>query len=84
MEKTKQNISAIQRAVNACSGNAELARNRGQAELARILGVTPQAVQQWVAAGVAPPKRAIGIENATGGKVTRHDLAPEFYPHEAV
>lgn len=49
----------------------------GEAELARALGVTPQAVNQW---SVAPALRVIAIEKATSGAVTRHKLRPDIYP----
>lgn len=55
----------------------------GQAGIARLLGVSPQAVSQWVS-GVrpVPPRHAIAIEAATG--VSRHDLRPDvFGPAEA-
>lgn len=55
----------------------------GQAGIARLLGVSPQAVSQWVS-GVrpVPPRHAIAIEAATG--VSRHDLRPDvFGPSEA-
>jgi len=55
----------------------------GQTALAAILGVKPQAVQQWVAKGHVPPSRAIQIEQATSGQVTRHDLRPDLYPEKA-
>lgn len=54
----------------------------GQTALAAKLGVKPQAVQQWVAKNHVPPSRAIEIEKATGGQVTRHDLRPDLYPIE--
>lgn len=38
----------------------------GQAELARLLGVKRQAVQQWVTRGWAPEERWSEIEGHTG------------------
>lgn len=52
----------------------------GQSILARLIGVKPQAVQQWVNAGVCPAKRAIQVEKATNGAVSRFELRPDLYP----
>jgi len=49
-----------------------------QSELARRLGVTPQAVQFWTRSGI-PPKWVISVEKETG--VSRHDLRPDIYPN---
>lgn len=62
---------ALRKAINICGSEAELARR---------VGVTGQAVNQW---DVAPHRRAIEIEKATGGQVSRHDLCPDLYPPEA-
>lgn len=51
-----------------------------QSALAEILGVRPQAVQQWVAAGSVSHKRVIAVEKATGGIVSRQELRPDLYP----
>ena len=48
--------------------------------LAAAIGVTPQAVNQWVSRGVAPVDRVKEIVKAVAGKVTAHDLAPGIYP----
>ena len=48
----------------------------GQSALARVVGVTPQAVQRWCSVGEAPVERCAAIEQATGGRVTRKDLRP--------
>jgi len=53
-----------------------------QAALANALGVTAQAVNQWVSKGRIPAERVLEIERATEGKVTRHDLRPDLYPME--
>jgi DNA-binding transcriptional regulator YdaS (Cro superfamily) len=53
-----------------------------QTALAEKLGCTPQAVQQWEASGTVPVKRVIGIEQATGGVITRHELRPDIYPDD--
>jgi len=51
----------------------------GQSSLARACGVKPQAVQQWVATGKCPAKRAAEIERLTYGKVSREDLRPDVF-----
>ncbi|MBA6142313.1 helix-turn-helix domain-containing protein [Pseudomonas juntendi] len=50
----------------------------GQSALARILKVTPQAVQKMCASGRVPAERVLEIEKATG--VSRHELRPDIYP----
>ncbi|MBA0360988.1 helix-turn-helix domain-containing protein [Stenotrophomonas maltophilia] len=50
----------------------------GQAGLARLLGVTPQAVNQWVSGTRPVPSRhVLAIESATG--VSRHLLRPDVF-----
>lgn len=44
-------------------------------ELARLLGITPQALSQW---DKVPMRRVLDVERLTG--VPRHLLCPEFYP----
>lgn len=61
--------TAIQRAV-AIAGS--------QSALARLIGVTPQRVQQMVDDGKASHNRVIAIERATG--ITRNELRPDLYP----
>lgn len=54
-----------------------------QAELARALGVKPQHVWNWLNRDAkVPAEQVIPIENATTGKVTRHELRPDLYPAE--
>ncbi len=52
----------------------------GTAALARTINVTPQAISQW---DRVPAERTIAVEQATGGKVTRHELRPDLYPPPA-
>ncbi|HKJ89242.1 MAG TPA: YdaS family helix-turn-helix protein [Gammaproteobacteria bacterium] len=54
----------------------------GQAELARRIGVRPQSIHKWRKKGVVPAERVLGIEQATGRRVTRHQLRPDLYPVE--
>lgn len=49
-------------------------------DLARLVGVTPQALSQWKR---VPPMRVLQVEAATGGRVTRHELRPDIYPRPA-
>lgn len=49
----------------------------GQAGLARVCSVTPQAVMQWVSKGKPPAGRVLQIEEATG--VSRHELRPDVF-----
>ena len=53
---------------------------RSQSEFAGKLGVTQGLVSQWVK-GVTTitPERAIDIEGATEGMVTRYDLRPDIF-----
>jgi len=50
--------------------------NGNMSELARQIGVTPQAVQQWVRSGKVPAARAGRVHELTG--VPLHDLNPVF------
>lgn len=53
----------------------------GQARLARILGVTQPNVWHWLHKSErVPGEYVLKIEEATGGKVSRHDLRPDLYP----
>lgn len=51
-------------------------KTRKQVDLARALGVTPGAVNQWVSSGSVAIERCVPIERASGGLVTRRDLRP--------
>lgn len=44
-------------------------------DLARLLGISPQAVAQW---SRVPPMRVIAVESKTG--VPRCELRPDIYP----
>lgn len=48
-----------------------------QAEFARLIGVTAQAVSQW---DEVPPLRVLTVERVSG--VSRHELRPDLYPVE--
>lgn len=49
----------------------------GTAEVARLCGVSSQAVSQWRSKGAIPPDRCPAIESATGGAVRCEDLLPD-------
>jgi DNA-binding transcriptional regulator YdaS (Cro superfamily) len=52
-----------------------------QADAARALGVTRQAMQLWVESdSQVPPDRVLSIAGALGWSVTPHDLRPDIYP----
>ena len=46
-------------------------------ELARRIGVTPQALYQWPR---VPAERVLEIERLTGGELPRHEIRPDLYP----
>lgn len=50
----------------------------GQSSLAKILGVSPPTINQWIK-GVRPipVERCSAIERATHGQVTRQELRPD-------
>lgn len=51
----------------------------GQASLARLLGVKPPSVNQWVKSGrPVPAERCPSIERATAGAVRCEDLRPDI------
>lgn len=47
----------------------------GPTALARLLGITSQAIGQWER---VPPLRVLAVEAVTG--VPRHELRPDLYP----
>lgn len=49
--------------------------------LAKMLGVTPQAVSQWAKGAAIAPERIIDIARATNWTVTPHELNPALYPN---
>jgi DNA-binding transcriptional regulator YdaS (Cro superfamily) len=49
----------------------------GVTRLAEILGIKRPALYQWTR---VPAERVASIEEATEGKVTRHQLRPDLYP----
>lgn len=49
----------------------------GQAALAKLIGVTAQAISQW---DEVPPLRVLDVERVSG--VSRSELRPDLYPVE--
>lgn len=55
-----------------------------QGAMAKVVGVTPQAVSEILRQGKkVPAEWCLPIERATEGKITRHQLRPDLYPDEA-
>lgn len=50
-----------------------------QSALARMLGITPQAVQKWEEQGYVPADRCRAVEAALNGEVTRYELNPDTF-----
>jgi DNA-binding transcriptional regulator YdaS (Cro superfamily) len=46
------------------------------ADLARLLDISPSAISQWVR---VPYRRALQIEARTAGRVTRAELRPDLF-----
>ncbi len=51
----------------------------GQRQAAELIGVTVQAVSQWISTGRVPPERVLALEAACGGTVTRYQLRPDIF-----
>ncbi|WP_024873117.1 transcriptional regulator [Tolumonas lignilytica] len=67
-----QDKTPLEKAINSAGS---------QVLLAEMLGVTPQAVQQWKKSNKVPAERVISVERITG--VSRHDIRPDIYPRES-
>lgn len=53
----------------------------GQSALARLIGVSQQAVHKWQHGKARPNGPSVlAIYRATGGAVTPHELRPDLYP----
>jgi DNA-binding transcriptional regulator YdaS (Cro superfamily) len=50
-----------------------------QTALAQLLGLTPQAVQKWVAQGFVPAERCRSVEDALEHRVSRYRLNPDVF-----
>lgn len=53
----------------------------GLSALADLIHTKPQVVLHWRKRGI-PAKRVIAIEQATAGRVSRHELRPDLYPEQ--
>ena len=53
----------------------------GQADLAMKLGVTPQAVNQWVRSGRLPADRCPAVERELAAQVSVEELRPDVNWH---
>jgi DNA-binding transcriptional regulator YdaS (Cro superfamily) len=61
---------------------AAISKAGNKSKLARLLGISPQHVANWMSRDKrVPSTRVIEIERFTG--VSRHDLRPDLYPREA-
>lgn len=60
----------IEKAVSICGS---------QVALARGCGVTQGAVWKWLHGGTISAEKAVSVESATRGSVTRHDLRPDIF-----
>lgn len=69
-------MDALERAFLAL-GNGD--RTAGIRELAQRLGVNPMTVRQWIYRERIPPERAVEIERATDGAVTRSEIRPDLF-----
>lgn len=63
----------------------EIVRSRlgllfSQRAIAKGLGITPQAVNQWFNKSVIPPRFVLPVCELTGWKVTPHEVRPDLYP----
>ncbi|WP_211475128.1 transcriptional regulator [Collimonas humicola] len=61
-------------------GIAKAVRLAGsQTALGKLVRVSPQAVQKWVARGIVPARRCRVVEKALSGAVTRYELNEEAF-----
>ncbi|MBL8511870.1 MAG: helix-turn-helix domain-containing protein [Betaproteobacteria bacterium] len=51
------------------------------AHLARAVGVSPQALQQWVNRGYVPATQVLKVSAAVDYQITPHQLRPDLYPY---
>lgn len=49
----------------------------GVTALSQVLRISSQAISQWKR---VPAERVIQVEQATAGRVKRHELRPDLYP----
>ncbi|HAT2283651.1 TPA: helix-turn-helix domain-containing protein [Citrobacter freundii] len=51
-----------------------------QVAIAKALGISPQAVNQWFSKSVIPPRNVLTICEMTDWKIVPHDVRPDLYP----
>lgn len=61
--------TALEKAIEAAGGARKLAK---------AIGVTSMTISHWKTRGV-PAERAVQVENAVHGKVTRYQLRPDLF-----
>lgn len=52
-----------------------------QRAIAKGLGITPQAVNQWFSKSSIPPTFVLRVCELVGWRVTPHELRPDLYPN---
>ncbi len=52
----------------------------GPSELAKVLGISPQAISRWSKANQIPAKWVLALEALIEGEVKRYELRPDLYP----
>jgi DNA-binding transcriptional regulator YdaS (Cro superfamily) len=50
-----------------------------QSKLAKVLGISPQALSKQISKGVILPKHCIALEKLYPGQITRYELNPEHF-----
>ena len=50
----------------------------GQSELARLLDIRQQSVQEWVTRRRVPAERVLEVERVSG--IPRYEIRPDLYP----
>ena len=48
--------------------------------LAKLIGIKPPSIHDWIKKGRIPAERVLAVEAATG--ISRHELRPDIYPVE--
>ena len=69
--------AALQRAIKVVGSQQKLAA-------ALVPPIRQASVARWVKSGRVPAERAIAVERAAQGRVTRYELRPDLYPLERI
>ncbi|WP_285130188.1 transcriptional regulator [Leclercia adecarboxylata] len=51
-----------------------------QRAIAKALGISPQAVNQWFSKSAIPPRYVLPICEMTDWKIVPHEVCPQLYP----